>query len=273
MSLTGQGLASGFTGGFKMMDDYYNRQKTQKLNQQAADNAQKTFDNQELVFEQSQKKRRVEDAIQNITAEINNGQLPSQSNLDILQNDAGFDLYGSFDPKMKQAQQDILNQKFNIQSPEFTTAANLVFGSKLNQNNSQVPFESTGKRQYNERQNAVYSPTPEKIKGNKILHKKLINGAYALEGGGVVGGDLEVIYEDPNGNTQTYITPMTRGAGTAGDGDNIVGQDVDGLLASVKGTMLLSDGLEPLMKRIRQLIQDRGLATTMSSVVAYLLTN
>ena len=265
MSLTGQGLASGFTGGFKMMDDYYNRQKTQKLNQQTADNAQKTFDNQQTVFNQGQKKQRIEEAIQNITAEINNGQLPSQSNLDILQNDAGFDLYGSFDPKMKQAQQDILSQKFNIQSPEFTNAANLVFGSKINQNNSQVPFESTGKRQYNERQNAVYSPTPEKIKGNKILHKKLINGAYALEGG-VVGGDLEVTYEDANGDTQTYIAPMTRGAGTAGDGDNVVGQDLDGLLANVKGTMLLSNGLEPLMKRIRQLKQDRGIETPMSSV-------
>ena len=37
MSLTGQGLASGFQGGFKMMDDYYNRQENQLRNKEASD--------------------------------------------------------------------------------------------------------------------------------------------------------------------------------------------------------------------------------------------
>lgn len=266
MSLTGQGLASGFTGGFKMMDDYYNRQKTQKLNQQTADNAQKTFENQETVFKQNQKKIRVEEALKGIAGQIDAGQLPSQDFLDVLQTDLNYDLYHHLDPKVKEAQQDILNQKYNLQSPEFTNAVNLVWGGMLNKNNSEVPFETMGrvpdKRKGIE---GVYTNTPEKIKGNKILNKKLIGGAYAM-GGGVVGGDLEVMYEDAEGNVKTYLAPMTQGAGTAGDGDNVAGQNVDGLLSNLKGTMMLTDGMEPLMKNIRQLMKTQGVETPMSSV-------
>ena len=66
MSLTGQGLASGFTGGFKMMDDYYNRQETQRLNQETADQNKIRATRETEVYEKGVEKEKVEAAIKSI---------------------------------------------------------------------------------------------------------------------------------------------------------------------------------------------------------------
>jgi hypothetical protein len=270
MAISGQGLASGFSGGFKMMDDYYNRQETQQLNRETAERTK-------TVYEQGQKKIRIEDAIKGAAMDIKAGRMPSQQWVDTLQNDLGYDLYQNLDPQYQQSVDNILNQKNPIASPEFVADANIAFKDYLNKNNTQTEFTTFGREietgmgdsfQSEAAQKlevGSYRGKPQTIKGKRILNKELVGSMYAM-GGGTIGGDVEVTYEDMDGNIKTYIAPMTDGQGTSGDGDNVVGQDVGKLLQNLKGRTMLSDGLSPLMKSLSSLMVSQGINIPINDV-------
>ena len=270
MAISGQGLASGFSGGFKMMDDYYNRQETQQLNRETAERTK-------TVYEQGQKKIRIEDAIKGAAMDIKAGRMPSQQWVDTLQNDLGYDLYQNLDPQYQQSVDNILNQKNPMASPEFVADANIAFKDYLNKNNTQTDFTTFGREietgmgdsfQSEAAQKlevGSYRDKPQTIKGKRILNKELVGSMYAM-GGGTIGGDVEVTYEDMDGNIKTYIAPMTGGQGTSGDGDNVVGQDVGKLLQNLKGRTMLSDGLSPLMKSLSSLMVSQGINIPINDV-------
>jgi hypothetical protein len=270
MAISGQGLASGFSGGFKMMDDYYNRQETQQLNRETAERTK-------TVYDQGQKKIRIEDAIKGAAMDIKAGRMPSQQWVDTLQNDLGYDLYENLDPQYRQSVDNILNQKNPMASPEFVADANIAFKDYLNKNNTQTDFTTFGREietgmgdsfQSEAAQKlevGSYRGKPQTIKGKRILNKELVGSMYAM-GGGTIGGDVEVTYEDMNGNIKTYIAPMTGGQGTSGDGDNVVGQDVGKLLQNLKGRTMLSDGLSPLMKSLSSLMVSQGINIPINDV-------
>ena len=270
MAISGQGLASGFSGGFKMMDDYYNRQETQQLNRETAERTK-------TVYEQGQKKIRIEDAIKGAAMDIKAGRMPSQQWVDTLQNDLGYDLYQNLDPQYQQSVDNILNQKNPIASPEFVADANIAFKDYLNKNNTQTDFTTFGREietgmgdsfQSEAAQKlevGSYRGKPQTIKGKRILNKELVGSMYAM-GGETIGGDVEVTYEDMDGNIKTYIAPMTDGQGTSGDGDNVVGQDVGKLLQNLKGRTMLSDGLSPLMKSLSSLMVSQGINIPINDV-------
>tara|TARA_R110002096_G_scaffold218149_2_gene406298 strand:- start:8162 stop:10528 length:2367 start_codon:yes stop_codon:yes gene_type:complete len=280
MSLTGQGLASGFQGGFKMMDDYYNRQENQLRNKEASDinkqnakNNQKQFDQEQTIFDQNQKKIKVEETIKRIAATTKSGSMPSRIDTDYLQEAIGWDLYAELNPEFLKARESILNQEFSVGSPEFLENANLAFDSVLNKNNSKTDFTTQGRVLVGHRAtDRAFSKTPSIVKGNKILHKKLIGGIYAM-GGGIVGGDVEVTYEDKEGKTRTYIAPMTQKGGTSGDGDNVVGRDSSGFVDNLKGGLMLSQGMEPVLKRIGNLMVSQGIDIPISSIDKQRLTD
>ena len=270
MAISGQGLASGFSGGFKMMDDYYNRQETQQLNRETAERTK-------TVYDQGQKKIRIEDAIKGAAMDIQAGRMPSQQWVDTLQNDLNYDLYENLDPQYRQSVDNILNQKNPMASPEFVADANIAFKDYLNKNNTQTEFTTFGREietgmgdsfQSEAAQKlevGSYRGKPQTIKGKRILNKELVGSMYAM-GGETIGGDVEVTYEDMDGNIKTYIAPMTGGQGTSGDGDNVVGQDVGKLLQNLKGRTMLSDGLSPLMKSLSSLMVSQGINIPINDV-------
>ena len=272
MAISGQGLASGFSGGFKMMDDYYNRQETQQLNRETADRTK-------TVYDQGQKKIRIEAAIKGAAMDIQAGRMPSQQWVDTLQNDLAYDLYQNLDPEYRQSVDNILNQTNPVSSPEFVADANIAFKDYLNQNNTQTEFTTFGREietesmggsfQSEAAQKLVdvgsYRGKPQTIKGKRILNKELVGSMYAM-GGETIGGDIEVTYEDMDGKIKTYIAPMTGGQGTSGDGDNGVGQDVGKLMQNLKGRMMLSDGLSPLMKSLSGLMVSQGIDIPINSI-------
>ena len=270
MAISGQGLASGFSGGFKMMDDYYNRQETQQLNRETAERTK-------TVYDQGQKKIRIEDAIKGAAMDIKAGRMPSKQWVDTLQNDLGYDLYQDLDPQYRQSVDNILNQKNPMASPEFLADANIAFKDYLNKNNTQTDFTTFGREietgmgdsfQSEAAQKlevGSYRGKPQTIKGKRILNKELVGSMYAM-GGETIGGDVEVTYEDMDGNIKTYIAPMTGGQGTSGDGDNVVGQDVGKLLQNLKGRTMLSDGLSPLMKSLSSLMVSQGINIPINDV-------
>ena len=270
MAISGQGLASGFSGGFKMMDDYYNRQETQQLNRETAERTK-------TVYEQGQKKIRIEDAIKGAAMDIQAGRMPSQQWVDTLQNDLNYDLYENLDPQYRQSVDNILNQKNPMSSPEFVADANIAFKDYLNKNNSQTEFTTFGRvietgmggsfqsEAAQKLDVGSYRGKPQTIKGKRILNKELVGSMYAM-GGETIGGDVEVTYEDMDGKIKTYIAPMTGGQGTSGDGDNVVGQDVGKLLQNLKGRTMLSDGLSPLMKSLSSLMVSQGINIPINDV-------
>ena len=270
MAISGQGLASGFSGGFKMMDDYYNRQETQQLNRETAERTK-------TVYEQGQKKIRIEDAIKGAAMDIQAGRMPSQQWVDTLQNDLNYDLYENLDPQYRQSVDNILNQKNPMASPEFVADANIAFKDYLNKNNSQTEFTTFGRvietgmggsfqsEAAQKLDVGSYRGKPQTIKGKRILNKELVGSMYAM-GGETIGGDVEVTYEDMDGKIKTYIAPMTGGQGTSGDGDNVVGQDVGKLLQNLKGRTMLSDGLSPLMKSLSSLMVSQGINIPINDV-------
>ena len=272
MAISGQGLASGFSGGFKMMDDYYNRQETQQLNRETADRTK-------TVYDQGQKKIRINEAIKGAAFDIKAGRMPSQQWVDTLQNDLNYDLYQNLDPQYQQSVNNILNQTNPMSSPEFVADANIAFKDYLNKNNTQTEFTTFGREietesmggsfQSEAAQKLVdvgsYRGKPQTIKGKRILNKELVGSMYAM-GGGTIGGDVEVTYEDMDGKIKTYIAPMTGGQGTSGDGDNVVGQDVGKLLQNLKGQTMLSDGLSPLMKSLSGLMVSQGIDIPINSI-------
>jgi hypothetical protein len=259
MSLTGQGLASGFTGGFKMMDDYYNRQETQKLNREKAGR-------ETDIYEKGLQKEKVEEALKEIAFTVSSGQMPKVETTDYLKNTIGWDLYANLNPQYVAARDSILNGEYNMGSPEFNKASNIVFGDVLNMNNSQTTFTTMGKVfPTGQLAHGGVMVQPEVVKGKKILNKKLVGGAYAM-GGGVVGSDIEVVYEDADGNTKTYIAPMTQHGKTAGEADMSVGKNVDWFAGRLKGSMMLSDGMAPVLKQIKNLMMVKGINIPISDV-------
>ena len=259
MSLTGQGLASGFTGGFKMMDDYYNRQETQKLNREKAGR-------ETDIYEKGLQKEKVEEALKEIAFTVSSGQMPKVETTDYLKNTIGWDLYANLNPEYVAARDSILNGEYNLGSPEFNKASNIVFGDVLNMNNSQTTFTTMGKVfPTGQLAHGGVMVQPEVVKGKKILNKKLVGGAYAM-GGGIVGSDIEVVFEDFDGNTKTYIAPMTQHGKTAGEADMSVGKNVDWFAGRLKGSMMLSDGMAPVLKQIKNLMMVKGINIPISDV-------
>ena len=266
MAISGQGLASGFSGGFKMMDDYYNRQETQKLNRETANqnNIKATRDTE--IYEKGLEKEKVQDVIKSIALSAREGRMPELSDTDYLKKTIGWDLYANMNPEYVAARDSIINGEYNLGSPEFNKASNIVFGDVLNINNSQTDFTTMGKVvPTGQLAHSGVMVQPEVVKGKKILHKKLVGGTYAM-GGGVVGSDIEVSYEDADGNVKTYIAPMTQHGKTAGEADMTVGKNVEYFAGKLKGSMMLADGMAPVLKQISNLMVSQGINIPISDV-------
>ncbi|WP_163557600.1 hypothetical protein [Halomonas sp. NO4] len=201
-----RGLASGFTQGFGLMDQYYQGQAQQERADEKLNMQRERFD---MEREEVERARDLE-TVQLALGKIANGMAPSEEEIETLRDNPKY--WPALDPDTDDAlavAEQVVDPESpkSINDPDSLASLNQLFGSEV-----------------------------AKGEGGQ----KLVTGVYPGTQGDTVTLDLEVTGEDG----KTYRAPMTDGRSNREDDDTVMEVPVEKLVEKTQGMKAIRKSLQ-----------------------------